>query len=239
MESLTEFDEARRRFLVYLLGAGALAAVPGCSTAPRVHRAMAMPGEMPASKSVYQYIGEFRVNGRPATMETRINTGDLVETGEKSQAVFVLHKDAFLLHANTRMRMPQQMTGGEFELQAGRALSVFASRKTSIRTPSAIIDIRGTGVFAEVEPTLSYICTCYGKTHIATTDDPSISRDIVSTHHNDPVYVLADKQRSRRILPAPFKDHTDAELLLIETLVGRTTPFVVPQGARRIRGPYI
>jgi hypothetical protein len=30
---------------------------------------------------------------------------------------------------------------------------------------------------------------------------------------------------ARRIVPAPFKNHDDVELMLIETLVGRVPPF--------------
>lgn len=239
LESLTDIDESRRRLLRYLLAAGAFALVPGCGSLPQVHQAMPMPEEMPAGMSIFQYVGAIEVNGKAATMKTRINPGDLVETRDGSQLVFVLQQDAFLLRANTRMRMPTKMTGGQYQLEQGKALSVFASRKTAIKTPSAVVAIRGTGVYVEVEPDLSYICTCYGETNIATVDDPAINVNVVSTHHNDPVYVLADKSKSRRILAAPFKDHSDQELLLVETLVGRTTPFVVPQGLRRLRGPYI
>ena len=41
-------------------------------------------------------------------------------------------------------------------------------------------------------------------------------------HHEAPRYVLASGQRIR---PAPFINHSDLELMLIETLVGRVTPF--------------
>lgn len=239
MDSLPEIDESRRRLLVYLLSAGAFSLVPGCSTMPRAHQAMPMPAMMPKNKSIYQYAGTVTVNKLPATLETLVHPGDVVETGDNSQLVFTVDKDAFLLRANTRITVPSQMNGGQFELDTGQALGVFASRKTSVRTPSAVISIRGTGVYFEVEQTRSYVCTCYGETNIAVADAPSENEEIRTTHHNAPRYILDDRTAARRIIPAPFKDHTDQELLLIETLVGRTTPFVVPGGMTHLQGPYI
>ena len=49
-----------------------------------------------------------------------------------------------------------------------------------------------------------------------------------SRHHDDPVYVLAKAKEGHSIRPAPFINHTDQELMLIETLVGRQPPFVFP-----------
>jgi hypothetical protein len=52
---------------------------------------------------------------------------------------------------------------------------------------------------------------------------------VVATHHDKPLYILADpKATGNNIRRAPFKNHTDQELMLIETLVGRTPPFVFP-----------
>jgi hypothetical protein len=39
--------------------------------------------------------------------------------------------------------------------------------------------------------------------------------------------VLAKPEKGRRIVPAPFKNHDDLELMLIESLVGRTPPFAL------------
>jgi len=51
---------------------------------------------------------------------------------------------------------------------------------------------------------------------------------VVSVHHSAPRYVLASADAGSAIRPAPFLDHTDQELMLIETLVGRTPPFHLP-----------
>ena len=60
---------------------------------------------------------------------------------------------------------------------------------------------------------------------------------MVSKHHDRPIYILAEGPSGERIRAAPFINHTDQELMLIEALVGRTPPFVFPgeqyQGPRR------
>ncbi len=198
-----------------------------------------MPAVMPAEKSIFQYVGEIKVNSVPATLSSSIKPGDVVETGATSQMIFVVNQDAFLLRSNSRIRIPTNTAGGMYDLDQGKALGVFASRQTGIRTPSAVIAIRGTGVYIEVEPDLSYVCNCYGLIDLATADNPAISETIKSTHHDAPRYVLADQGATQRILPAPFKNHDDQDLMLIETLVGRTTPYVVPKGVKRVRGSYI
>ncbi len=239
---ITDIDEARRRFLVYLLSTGAFASVGGCSSTATsgVRQAMPVPEEMPAGKSMFLLQGDVSVNTASATLDTLVSLGDVVETGEDSEAVFVFEKDAFLLRANSRIRVPSTMaTGGSYGLERGKALSVFASRRTEIRTPSAVISIRGTGVYVEVEPALSYVCLCYGAANLATSDDPAINEDLETEHHDAPKYILADPNASNRIQAAPFKNHDDQELLMIETLVGRSTPYVVPQGPARTRGRYL
>lgn len=228
--SLSNINESRRQFMLYLLSAGAFAAVPGCTTGRQA------PLEMPAGRSIYRLEGDVTVNGEPASLETLVRPGDSVGTGPESYVIFVVNKDAFILRDTSRMELAEP--GGAFHLSEGKALSVLASRETRITTPSAVIGIRGTGIYVESEPERSYVCTCYGTSELAPADDPGTGETIVAKHHDEPRYILADAGASRRIIPAPFKNHDDQELLLIETLVGRTTPFVVPGGINRSRTSY-
>jgi hypothetical protein len=239
MSRLTDNDASRRRFLLGMLAMGAFSSLPGCASGPKVNRAMPMPDMMPADKSVFQYMGQFTVNGQAADLQSLVTPGAVIETGDKSEVIFVVNKDAFLMRSNSRMVIAEQNVGGHYLLQRGKLMSVFAARQTEIRTPSAVIAIRGTGVYLESDPDLTYVCTCYGETDIATTDNPAINEFIASKHHDAPRYVLADQNRQNRIQPAPFINHDDQELLLIETLVGRSTPYVVPKGVKRSRSSYL
>ncbi|MFT4721665.1 MAG: hypothetical protein ACI9SB_002842 [Candidatus Azotimanducaceae bacterium] len=239
MDTLTDIDLRRRRILLSMLASGALASLPGCSSNARVVRALPRPRMMPQSTSIFQYAGSFSVNGKASDISSRVGPGDTIETNDSTEVVFVVAKDAFLLRANSRLIINRHTIGGHYELQQGKLLSVFATRQTEIRTPSAVISIRGTGVYLESNAALTYLCTCYGETDIATSDNPAINEAITSKHHDAPRYVLANTNARERIIPAPFINHDDQELQLIETLVGRSTPYVVPKGVNRTRKPYL
>jgi hypothetical protein len=100
-----------------------------------------------------------------------------------------------------------------------------------VNTGTATIGIRGTGFYVESDPELTYFCTCYGTTDVTASADPESKTTVVSYHHDRPLYILKDQERGNNIHNAPFVNHTDQELTLIEALVGRTTPFVFPNDA--------
>jgi hypothetical protein len=113
-------------------------------------------------------------------------------------------------------------------LTTGALLSVFGKtpKPRVLQGVTATVGIRGTGLYLEAEPQRTYVCLCYGAADIAARDDASVKEQAVSRHHDTPRYVYAaGAGETRRIQPAPFKNHDDLELMLIETLVGRTTPF--------------
>ena len=236
MPRISDLDESRRQFLLYLLATGSLATLPAHSaTLSR------LPSRLPPGQSIYRLKGDVRVNGATATLTSPINARDIVETGRKSFVIFVVEKDAFILRSNSKMTLPiSKVSAGiiptAFTLSRGKALSVFASRRTRISTPTAIIGIRGTGVYIEADPEESYVCVCYGSTELQSAADPGINETVVTKHHDAPKYITGGN--NPRILSAPFKNHDDQELLLIETLVGRTTPYVVPKGVPRTRSSY-
>ncbi len=106
-------------------------------------------------------------------------------------------------------------------------------------TKNASIGIRGTGVYMESDPEQTYFCTCYGTADIVAVNDPTSRETVVSRQHDRPLYILAGEQPGQNIRAAPFINHTDQELMLIEALVGRTPPFVFPRSNyKRPRRPY-
>ena len=70
---------------------------------------------------------------------------------------------------------------------------------------------------------------CCATNVVAATNDPQSKETVAAPHHDKPLYILADEQPGRNVRRAPFINHTDQELMLIETLVGRTPPFVFPK----------
>ena len=218
-----DLDPARRQWLLTALcSLGALWLPPGLAAAV----------EAMGSRSIYLLRGSVKINGQPANADTRIWGSDLIETGGDGQIVFRVESDAFILRPNSRLQLSPPPTGNAIieglRLITGGVLSVFAKRSHRIYTPNAVIGIRGTGVYCEVEPDRDYICTCYGVTEISAADDPAIS-DVVDAGHHESRYVLAPGVSGKRMQKGGFKNHTDDELTLIESMVGRIPAF---RGAR-------
>jgi hypothetical protein len=218
-----EAEDPRRAFLLKALAAGLLAAsgIPGAKAQFFGRK----PQRLPAGQSVYEATGAVTVNGQPATGATRIGASDRLETGKGAQLIFVVGFDAFLLRENSRL----ELSGASgivntLRLATGALLSVFGAGSKRVLTTTSATGIRGTGLYVESEPERSYVCTCYGEVLISALDDANVAERIVSRHHDAPRYVLK-AGAARRIQPAPFINHTDVELALIEALVGRTPPF--------------
>ena len=226
-------NDPRRRLLLQLLGAGLLAA--NTSTA-RAGLFGSVPRELPAGQSIYRMSGRVLVNGTPANMTTVIKPSDTVETGDKGEIVFVVGKDAYLLRAGSKLIIgPEHKPGiaDTLKLLAGRLLSVFAEGPRNINANNMILGIRGTGVYIETDPEETYLCTCYGLVDLAAKSDKASRETIKSEHHDAPRYILSNADKGKAIRKAPFKNHTDSELMLIEALVGREPPFVFPRDTYR------
>jgi hypothetical protein len=227
---IQELEAKRRAFLVRAL-AGGLFAAGGLSSGNRFASAQVLgrvPRPLAKGQSIYDVTGPVMINGKLITRDARIGPNDTVETGKGARAIFVVGSDAFLLRADSRLEMKSSDTFvNVLRLITGALLSVYGGGPRTVTGPNAVLGIRGTGLYVEAEPDLTYVCTCYGETDIAAADDPMVTETIVSVHHDAPRYVLAKPEKGRRIVPAPFKNHDDLELMLIESLVGRTPPFAL------------
>lgn len=215
-------DERRRarRAWLRLMAAGALGA-GGASGF--IGRALAK-GDLPNVQALHRVDGSALVNGKPAAAGTPVALGDKVSTGPGSQALVVMKGDAFLLRAQTTVEL-RGKTGvlEEVAITAGKVLSVFAPKPVSIQAVNATVGIRGTGAYFEVEGRSVYFCLCYGEADI-TGPGMAQARNVKTTHHESPLLIDADAA-GLRITPGPFRNHTDDELILLESLVGREPPF--------------
>lgn len=240
-----EFDEERRRFLQRSFASGFILA-GGSLLAPLVHALGGqVPKELPPGRSIYDVRGTVRVDGSKASRQTQIKTTSTVETGSNSLVIFRVGKDAHILRENSKIQLASSNnTFAEgLRLVSGALLSVFGSRpKTgksyTLSTTTATIGIRGTGVYAEAAPDASYVCTCYGIVDISASQNPAESESITSVHHDAPRYILANPEGGKLITPAPMKNHTDEELMLVEAIVGRTPPFSSVKGYSTPRRGY-
>ncbi len=222
---LKDKDDPRRRMLLQALAAGLF------TIGLPARRGYAdvlgkVPGPLPPGRSIYDLQGDVRVNGVQATVDTKIGPSDTVETGKNGFVIFVVGKDSFVVRSESKLVLKgERGLLDTLTLFSGKVLSVFGKSRHQIRTPSAIVGIRGTGVYTEADPEQTYMCTCYGTVDLFASNDPDSRETIESRHHDKPRYILSGEPKGQRIRAAPFINHTDEELMILEAIVGRTPPF--------------
>ena len=259
MKRTEDIDDPRRRVLIQALAAGIFAAgLPG-SNLLAANILGSRPTRLPSDKSIYRITGQATVNGKEATLDTLIKPGDTVQTAKGSEIIFVvngnnsmiLRGDSHLLLETEKKKVEAKKIDAKkderkkfepvivqpetsfitgLKLFAGRLLSVSRNSPMRVNTATATIGIRGTGFYVTSDPEETYFCTCYGLTDVVSNLNPNSKETIRAEHHDKPVYIVNDPL-GKNIRSAPLIDHTDQELTLIETLVGRTTPFVFANDA--------
>jgi hypothetical protein len=252
MKQFDEVDDPRRRLLIQALTAGLFTTGLPATNAWANSLFGNKPEKMPIDRSIYRISGQATVNGVEATLQTGIKPGDIVQTGNNSELVFVVNSHAMILRSNSHLVIEAgsakaaEIKANENEpavnkqeetssiaqvingllILSGKLLSVSRNSPMKVRTATATIGIRGTGFYVESDPERTYFCTCYGTTEAEANGDADSKTTIVSEHHDRPLYILNGQGAGNNIRSAPLINHTDQELTLIETLVGRTPPFV-------------
>ncbi len=208
-----EFHHARRRALLVLAAGSSLPAALRLALA-----------QSSAKQGVRTVQGDMRINGKPAEVGTLVRPGDAIVLADGAVATFVVGQDAFLMRGNSRAELiGSGLLVSAVQLVTGKLLGVFGSGgERRLVTSTASIGIRGTGAYIEAEPRRTYFCLCYGTADVAATMGGA--RESYSTrHHESPRYIYGDG-RNRAIVPASVANHTDSELILLESLAGRSPP---------------
>lgn len=233
MARTRDLEDPRRRVLVRALSLGLLGAGALPDAAAQLFGSR--PAKVSSTRNIYRLRGEVTVNGQPATLATVIRPGDTVKTGKGAEVIFAVGGHSMILREDTTVTLEKEAQKEDslvvrgLRMLQGALLQVSRDARMTVTTANASIGIRGTGYYVEAEPTQTYFCTCYGLTDVASSTDPESRETIAATHHDRPVYVLSDAPRGRRVRNAPFINHTDQELAIIEELVGREPPFVFPK----------
>jgi hypothetical protein len=232
MKRTDEIDDPRRQLLVRALTAGLLGAASSSTLAVTFGVFGSRPRKLPPGQSIYGLSGQVTVNEQPADLSTKIKPGDTVQTASNSEIVFVVNTHSMILRSDSKLVIEppdgstESLIIGGLRMLSGKLLSVSRNSPMKLVSATATIGIRGTGFYIESEPERTYFCTCYGATEVQATADPTSRESIAARHHDRPVYIVTDGGAGNNIRNAPFVNHTDQELALIETLVGRRTPFV-------------
>lgn len=180
-------------------------------------------GRVPLVQGMNQINGSVTINGAPATVGQIVRAGDTIATGPDSSAFFVVGDSAFVMRSRSIMRVDAASAGKmTMRLLTGALASVFGPGQHVVQSSAATVGIRGTAVYMEAGETNTYMCLCYGAADVTTPARPGQVTQLVSRYHDSPFYIANDGTLTR----APVINHTDAELIMLESLVGRVPPFV-------------
>ena len=205
-----------RRLLFKLIAAAGLA--------PALIRQALAKGQVPIQPGLQSIKGTVTVNGKTAKEGQLLAPGDRIVTGPASEATYVIGQDAFLQRADTEVAFPMD-SAAFFRLITGRLLSVFGKGDKRLVVPTATIGIRGTACYIESDAMKTYFCLCYGEAEVVPAVAPQEREVIRTQHHDHPIYIHGDAAMPTSMVPATVINHTDAELILLENLVGRLPPF--------------
>ena len=175
--------------------------------------------------SVQTLNGSVFINRRYAAVGTEVKPGDMVTVAHGAHTTLMLGGDAYMLRGGTTMIIEPaaNAVSSGIRLLAGAVLAVFDKAEKMIKTRTASIGIRGTGLYLDTAPDKTYFCTCYGETELRVAGMQAMT--LTATHHNAVmIYTPADgKNRINNM--AGFEYHTDDELRELEALHGRKVPF--------------
>lgn len=224
----------------HLLGALAAAGLLTAGERLGLIRAALANGANPVPPGLHRLKGAVTVNGQPAREGLLLRPGDTIATAAGAEALYVIGQDAFLQRESSIVRFGADMADF-MRVVSGKILSVFGRGQRNIHVATATIGIRGTACYIE-QPERSvtggalkevpsgdtaptYFCLCYGEAKVIPTAAPQQWETVITTHHDHPLYLHDDKQMPTMMVTAPVINHTDAELVMLENLVGRWPPF--------------
>lgn len=234
-----KIEAAQRRRWIKQVSAAALLTAGGISGL--IREALAA-GNTPITPGILKLTGEVNVNGKPASVGMLVGPGDTLSTGPGAEAVYVIGQDAFLQRERSIISFGTDSAKQFMRVVTGKLLSVFAKGSPrNIMVSTATIGIRGTGCYIEDAPappprtggsstalrqhSVTYFCLCYGEVDLTPTSTPGETTRYKTTHHDHPVNIYDDMNMPTRMVDASVINHTDAELILLESLVGRKAPF--------------
>jgi len=170
-----------------------------------------------------EVVGELYVNGFRAPPGTVIRPGDRVLTGPDTSQTFAIGQDAFMMKPLTSLQIEGNLFVAGLRVLTGGLLGVFGrGGNRTVRTATVTAGIRGTGIYVEASSIMSYFCTCYGEVDLECVTYGSKQRVKTDNHRANFIYGKVDSGRS--IVPAPVVNHSNAELMMLEKMVGRVSP---------------
>ena len=192
-----------------------------------------MAAQAQSRSNIVELRGDVLRNGRALTAHDSIATGDRIETGPGSTAVFAVGSSAFMLRQNTRVALEGDGKGEEsttvkvLRLLTGAVASVWGKgTDRQVALPTLTAGIRGTGVYAEVFPEQAlrgYFCNCYGTVDLAAGSESLVSQSV----YHQSFWAETAPRNGRLLTPAGAINHTDEELEFLASLIGQRTAWQI------------
>jgi len=175
-----------------------------------------------ADGKIYSLHGDVWINGFHVNENTPIHFGDRVLTGAKANIMIVLDENVYRLGSRALFTLPSAQKRGTLSLLYGELLAVFRhnSNKT-LYTKTAVLGVRGTGLYLNSKYDETYLCLCYGDVDLTDVKDANNQAHIHAEHHNAIVF----NHQSRKVKGnQPLLGHVDHDLYELEALAGRISP---------------
>lgn len=187
-----------------------------------------LPAAMAQQRSnVVQLTGDVLLNGTRLRPDQIIQTGDQIQTGPGATLIFAMGNASFLVRQNTMMSVERGSTLNTVSLLrmvTGAVASVWnKGGSRAIVTPTITAGIRGTGVYAEIQPNRdgrTYFCNCYGMVDLNAGGSTKLSE---AQYHQSFWAEAQPNKNGTRLTPAGYLNHTDDEQEFLANLINQRT----------------
>lgn len=179
---------------------------------------------------VHQLVGDVTLDSVPLTRNGALQAGQTIRTGADGRVWFSIGSDAYFLRPNSRLRLDASKQREPIidlvRLFAGALGATFRpGAPRQLTAPTVTIGIRGTGIYLDTSPEMTYFCTCFGETEMAAPDGSLVGSVIATAERHQARRMQRDGTGAMRMAAAGMEGHTSEEMAQLETLVGRPNPF--------------
>ncbi len=166
--------------------------------------------------------GKVWINGVAADKNSDIHFGDQIITAGLSQVTISLDGSVYRIASSSKLTLPEGREEVSVGLLYGAFLAVFRRNiPKTVRTRTAVMGVRGTGIYLSERDRETYLCACYGDIDFIDAMNEGNQGHVHATYHQ--VVTLDHESRvfnSEQLM----LEHTDADLFELEAIAGRAPP---------------
>ncbi|UCB44530.1 MAG: FecR domain-containing protein [Spirochaetota bacterium] len=172
------------------------------------------PWVAPIEARVSFIFGEFFINGKKAEVGANIVEGDIIRTGDRSEAeIEVKNYAIFHMKENTVIEINNIVAKGRVKVKSGWFLGVIKKGKEfQVSTPTVLAGVRGTVLFVNVfSDDSAYLCDCNGKVDIIDPRSMNQLKTVESEYHT--AFNIKKAGKGVQITRAGQLYHHDSDIL--------------------------